>query len=55
MAGEIDKVKGRVKKAVGELTDNQKMKNEGTIDKITGSVKNGIEKVRKAVQGKPRH
>jgi len=52
MAGEIDKVKGRVKKAVGELTDNEKLKREGTVDKIAGSVKSGVDKVKKTLEGK---
>jgi len=52
MAGEIDKAKGRIKKAVGELTDNDKMKTEGTIDKISGSVKSGVDKVKKTLEGK---
>ena len=52
MAGEIDKAKGRIKKAVGELTGNQKMKNEGMVDKAAGHVKSGIDKVKKALQGK---
>ena len=52
MAGEIDKAKGRVKKAVGELTGNKKMKREGTLDKLSGNMKSGVNKVKKALQGK---
>lgn len=52
MAGEIDKAKGRIKKAVGELTGSQKMKNEGAIDKIAGNVKSGVNKVKKVLEGK---
>lgn len=52
MAGEIDKAKGRVKKAVGELTDNKRLKGEGMIDKAAGAVKSGVDKVKKALQGK---
>lgn len=52
MAGQIDKAKGKVKKAVGELTGNQKLKNEGTIDKVVGNVKSGVDKVKKVLQGK---
>lgn len=52
MEGKLDQAKGRIKKAVGELTGDQKLKNEGTIDKAAGKVKEGVEKVKKALQGK---
>ena len=45
MAGEVDKAKGRVKKAVGELTDDGDLKREGEIDEATGKVKEAVEKV----------
>jgi uncharacterized protein YjbJ (UPF0337 family) len=45
MAGEADKAKGRVKKAVGDLTDDEDLKREGDIDEATGKVKEAIEKV----------
>jgi uncharacterized protein YjbJ (UPF0337 family) len=45
MAGKIDQAKGRVKKAVGELTDNEELKREGDIDKVSGKVKAATEKV----------
>ena len=45
MAGEVDKAKGRVKKAVGELTDNEDLKREGDIDKASGKVKDVTKKV----------
>jgi len=45
MAGAADKAKGRVKKAVGELTDNEELKREGDIDKASGKVKEVTEKV----------
>ena len=37
--GKMDKGKGRVKEAVGDLTDNKSLKNEGRADKAGGSVK----------------
>ncbi|MCE9581792.1 MAG: CsbD family protein [Planctomycetes bacterium] len=52
MAGETDKAKGRIKKAIGELTGDKKLKREGAIDTISGNLKSGIEKVKKALQGK---
>jgi len=39
MAGEMDKAKGRIKKAVGDLTGDKKMKREGILDKLSGNVK----------------
>jgi uncharacterized protein YjbJ (UPF0337 family) len=45
MAGEVDKSKGRVKKAVGELTDDEDLKREGDIDKASGKVKETTEKI----------
>jgi len=45
MAGEVDKAKGRVKKAVGELTGDEDLKREGDIDKATGKLKEVTEKV----------
>lgn len=52
MDGKLDEAKGRVKKAVGELTGNQKLKNEGTLDKAAGKIKQGVDKVKKTLQGK---
>jgi uncharacterized protein YjbJ (UPF0337 family) len=36
---------GRVKKAVGELTDNKDLKREGEIDEASGKVKDVTQKV----------
>ncbi len=35
--------KGRAKRAAGELTDNDQLKREGSIDKTTGKAKDAIE------------
>jgi uncharacterized protein YjbJ (UPF0337 family) len=43
-SGTSDKIKGRVKEAVGVLTDDQKLKNEGKLDQATGKVKKVVEK-----------
>ncbi len=45
MAGAVDKAKGRVKKAVGELAGNEDLKREGEIDQASGKVKDLTEKV----------
>ena len=40
--GSIDRTKGNVKKAAGELTDDESLKNEGRVDKASGSVKDKV-------------
>ena len=44
MAGEVDKIKGRIKKAAGELTGNQKLKDEGSVDEAAGNIKDVVSK-----------
>jgi len=45
MAGEEDKAKGAVKKALGELTGNEDLKREGEIDEASGKAKDAVDKV----------
>ncbi|MFZ0088954.1 MAG: CsbD family protein [Solirubrobacteraceae bacterium] len=40
--GTTDKAKGRIKKAAGDLTDDESLKNEGRVDEAQGSVKNKV-------------
>jgi uncharacterized protein YjbJ (UPF0337 family) len=51
--GKVDKAKGRAKKAAGDLTDNQSLKNEGRVDKAAGKTKEKVgdtaDKVKDAV------
>jgi uncharacterized protein YjbJ (UPF0337 family) len=51
--GTSDDVKGRVKEAAGDLTDDQGLKNEGKVDRATGSAKDAVgdagDKVKDAV------
>jgi uncharacterized protein YjbJ (UPF0337 family) len=51
--GTADDVKGRMKEAAGDLTDDQGLKNEGKVDRATGSAKDAIgdagDKVKDAV------
>ena len=51
MAGEVDKAKGRVKKAVGELTDDEDLQREGDIDQASGKAKQATEKVADKARG----
>ena len=43
-AGTGDKIKGRVEKAAGELTNDQNLKDRGTINEVSGKVKDGVER-----------
>ncbi len=52
MSGEIDKMKGRVKQAAGDLTDNDKLRNEGKKDEAAGKVKDGVDKMTDKVKDK---
>jgi uncharacterized protein YjbJ (UPF0337 family) len=40
--GSIDTAKGRAKTAAGELTGDESLKNEGRVDRATGSIKDKI-------------
>ena len=44
-SGTADKVKGRVKEAVGVVTDNKRLKDEGRMDQAVGKVKQAVERV----------
>jgi uncharacterized protein YjbJ (UPF0337 family) len=39
MGGKMDMVKGRIKEAVGALTDNNKLRDQGKADQAIGRVK----------------
>jgi uncharacterized protein YjbJ (UPF0337 family) len=40
--GTADDLKGRTKEAAGDLTDDQSLKNEGKVDRASGSVKDKV-------------
>jgi uncharacterized protein YjbJ (UPF0337 family) len=40
--GNADDLKGRVKEAAGDLTDDQELKNEGKVDRASGAVKDKV-------------
>jgi uncharacterized protein YjbJ (UPF0337 family) len=54
--GTTDDLKGRAKEAAGDLTDDQSLKNEGKVDRATGSVKDKVgdagDKVKDAINPK---
>jgi uncharacterized protein YjbJ (UPF0337 family) len=51
MSGTTDKIKGRVKEAVGALTNDKRLKKEGKLDQASGAIKSGIEKAVDKVKG----
>jgi uncharacterized protein YjbJ (UPF0337 family) len=46
MSGNADKIKGRIKQAAGDLTDNEDLRREGRLDEAAGKVKDAIDKVK---------
>jgi uncharacterized protein YjbJ (UPF0337 family) len=46
-----DETKGRAKRAVGELTDDEQLKREGTVDKAAGKVKDAVDKAAEKAKG----
>jgi uncharacterized protein YjbJ (UPF0337 family) len=57
-SGTGDKVKGRMEKAAGELLDDDRLRNRGTVDETAGKIKDGVgrgvDAVKDAVAGRPR-
>jgi uncharacterized protein YjbJ (UPF0337 family) len=51
MAGEIDKAKGHIKEAAGDLTGDENLKTEGKIDQATGHVKDAVDTVADKIKG----
>jgi uncharacterized protein YjbJ (UPF0337 family) len=49
MQGKIDQVKGRAKQAAGDLTDDEKLKDEGAVDEAAGDVQEAFGKGRRKV------
>jgi uncharacterized protein YjbJ (UPF0337 family) len=56
--GTKDDAKGRVKEAAGSLTDDKSLKNEGKVDRASGSVKDKVgdaaDKVKDTIRGDDR-
>ncbi|HTL43569.1 MAG TPA: CsbD family protein [Vicinamibacterales bacterium] len=47
--GKGDQVKGKVKQAWGDLTDNDRLHDEGVADEASGNVQEGFGKARRKV------
>ncbi len=52
MEGKKDELKGRVKEAAGDLTDNSDLKREGQTDQAAGKVKQKVEDAKDWVEDK---
>jgi len=46
-----DEIKGRTKEAVGDLTDNDRLKREGKTDRAAGKIKGATETAKDKVEG----
>ena len=47
--GRIDKAKGKMKQAAGDLTDNERLRDEGVADEAAGNVQEGFGRARRKV------
>ena len=50
MSGESDQLKGRLKKAAGDLTDDDNLRDEGERDEAAGKVKDKVGDVKDKVE-----
>lgn len=49
LSGRVKKTKGKMKQAAGDLTDNDRLRDEGLADEAEGSVQEGFGKARRKV------
>jgi uncharacterized protein YjbJ (UPF0337 family) len=49
LEGKGDQLKGKVKQAAGDLTDNDRLHDEGVADEASGDVQEGFGKARRKV------
>lgn len=47
--GKAEALKGKVKQAVGDLTDDERLKGEGQADEVAGDTQAGFGKARRKV------
>ena len=47
--GRKDQLKGKVKQATGDLTDNERLHDEGVVDEAAGDVQEGFGRGRRKV------
>jgi uncharacterized protein YjbJ (UPF0337 family) len=44
--GRIERMKGKAKQAIGDLTDNERMRDEGEADEAVGRAREGVGRAR---------
>ena len=49
MQGKWEQVKGRAKQAAGDLTNDERLHDEGVADETVGNVREGVGKARRKV------
>jgi uncharacterized protein YjbJ (UPF0337 family) len=49
LEGKVDQLKGKVKQAAGDLSDDEKLKDEGVADEAGGDVQEGFGRGRRKV------
>jgi uncharacterized protein YjbJ (UPF0337 family) len=49
VAGKADRAKGRIKEEIGNLTDDERLQDEGTADRVSGNVQETFGKARRKV------
>jgi uncharacterized protein YjbJ (UPF0337 family) len=49
LQGRVDKVKGKIKQAAGDLTDDEQLHDEGEADEAAGTVQEGFGRARRKV------
>jgi uncharacterized protein YjbJ (UPF0337 family) len=47
--GKIDRLKGNIKEAVGDATDDEQLRDEGIADQAAGNIQEGFGKARRKV------
>ena len=47
--GKVDRLKGQIKQGVGDLTDDERLHDEGVADEAAGNVQEGFGKARRKV------
>ena len=49
LEGKAEQLKGKVKQGVGDLTDNERLQDEGAVDEAAGNIQEGYGKARRKV------
>ena len=49
LKGRGEQIRGKAKQAVGDLTDDEKLRDEGEVDEVTGRLREGFGRARRRV------